>query len=299
MTNAVAVPTGPFDAIRQGWRIYRAGRGVVTGQIALLILFFLVVLGVLAATGIWSPQRPPALPMGQAGFSFGVSVALFAVSLVDMVLQMGILHSLGELAEGRPVRVADLGWGMRRGEVWLLATIIGVINLILNPLSARMVVASGFRVTGNPHHPFTVVHGPWMLLGVLGFLCVLLLLVGNTLLLAMATASRYGQSALTSLRTALKSFAPGFRRFLWINLCLILVWLGIGLAAGIVVGLFAFLLHALGMGAPGAKAVVGILGFLAMVAFMVVVIIFVFVAFGVTLGTFAAASAALQEGNAR
>ena len=245
MSVMPAVPTGPFDAVRQGWRLCRQNLGVLVGEILVAGAVSLVFVAIMRAVQWW----PVTSPAPMIRMSFGASLAFFAMGLLGMVLDMGIMRSMTVVLAGGRARIQDLGWGLRRGEIWLLAVVIEVANLILQGILEIALLASGLRPTGDPKHPFLALHGlVWPSVTLLAGMLALGI-VANTAMLAMATASRAMKPAFGALRDALRTFARGYRRFLWINLAVMLVFAGWVLLGGIIAVGGVFLLHLLGTGA--------------------------------------------------
>ncbi|MDA8390474.1 MAG: hypothetical protein M0Z76_07065 [Gammaproteobacteria bacterium] len=293
MSARVTIPEGSFDALRQGWRIYRSAAGVFTGQMVLICLVLALFFISLVAAHML-PEPRPGMPMVPVGF--GVSVFAFVMGITQMILEMGSMRSMAQVIDGGRARIADLWWGVRRGEVWLLAVVIEVVNIVLGELSGLAMQASGLRETGNPKHPFLALHGPAIPLVIMGGVFLMFAIINNTIMLAMATASRYGQPAFASLRAALGTFTRGYRRFLWINLawllmlCSVMVVLGIG---AVIVVVLVRMLSGSAL-AAGLHAVLVIAGVLVGAALVVLFVIAVFASLVAILASYVAASGALK-----
>ncbi len=290
MSGWVAVPEGPFDALRQGLRIYRSAAGVLTTQILVVVLvsgvFFIGMFGTHML-----PQGRAGAPMPPMGFE--VSLFAFAIGIIQLVLQMGSMYSVAQVMDGTAPHLADLRWGLRRGEAWLLAVIVEVVNMVFAELSGLAMQASGLRATGNPKHPFVALHGVVLPLAVMGAIFLVFAVITNTVMLAMATAARYGQPASASLRTALQTFTRGHRRFLWINLAWGLVFFAVMVATGVGAVIMAIVAQLLSQGAAGI-VFMRIVMALVMMAIIVLFVVGILAFLAAMLASYVAASGALN-----
>ncbi len=237
--SSPSIPSGPFDAVRLGWRIYRAGRSTLTSQvIALFVVMVALGFGGLALAGQPLGKAPGMLTMSAAQVFLYV-----AVGLPVIVLQIGLMHSIGEVIQGRAVQLRDLAWGLPHKRVWLLAIIIQALAFVTTYTLSHTMRLAGMQPTGNPQHPYTMAHasGPAALLGLLTLSVSLIL--NNLVLTAMACEARGLVSPLTAARSAFLAFRRGYRRFLWVNVAWMLVIMGAALAAALGMVLVILVLH--------------------------------------------------------
>ena len=234
---------GSLEMLRQGVALYRRGFALFTTEFVVLQLATMLIFALLASAHI--------LPVGTPStWSAGLRLALFSwgLAVVAVVLQMGLMRSLANVADGRDARFMDLLWGVKRGEAWLLAIILQVLALVVFRVLAWFTAASGMQATGNPHHPVVLLDGPlWPFLFLLAAVLVLGIF-GNTVIMAMALAARYALPASAALRAALKIFRRGYRRYLFLNFAGIGTLMGMGLTIAAISVMLLILLHFLGAG---------------------------------------------------
>ncbi len=240
---AVTKSQGSVEMLRQGIALYRRAFAPLTTEFVVLQLANILIFAFLVSAHAL-PVRAPKT------WSAGLGLALFSwgFAVVELVLQIGLMRSLANVADGRHARFMDLLWGVKRGEAWLLAIVLQVLGLVIFQVLAGLTAASGMHATGNPHHPFVLLDGPlWPFL----FLLIAILVLGifgNTAAMAMAIASRYTLPAFAALRAALKTFRHGYRRYLLLNLAGIGTLVGVGLTIAVISTVLLILLHALGAG---------------------------------------------------
>ena len=237
---------GPLEMFRQGVALYRRAFALLTTEFVVLQLTTMLMLALLVSAHIL-PVRAPST------WSAGLRVALFSwgLAVVALVLQMGLMRSLANVADGRSAHFMDLLWGVKRGEAWLLAIILQVLGLVIFQVLAGSMVATGMHASGNPQHPIVLLYGPlWPFLFLLAAVLVLGVF-GNTVIMAMALAARYALPASAALRAALKIFRRGYRRYLFLNLAGIGTLMGVGLTIAAISVLLLILLHVLGAGPLG------------------------------------------------
>ncbi|WP_297373578.1 hypothetical protein [Acidiferrobacter sp.] len=240
---AVTKSQGPLEMLRQGVALYRRAFGLLTIELVALESVNLLAFMLLTSTHIL-PTRAPMPTMTR------LPVALFfwGFGVVEFALQTGLMRSLANVADGRDARVTDLLWGVKRGEVWLLAIVLQVVSLVIFQVVAWFGVASGVHATGNPHHPIALLAGPWLpLLFLFGAIAVLGIF-GNTVAMAMAMAARYTLPAFAALRAALKTFRRGYRRYLLLNFAGIGALMGMALAFAVIFTILLVLVRFLGAG---------------------------------------------------
>lgn len=207
------VPQGPGSAFRQGLRIFRQAPWVLMSELMLIGLVAAIFFYQLLMSHVFQPLRsttghiiglmPPTDLLG--------SILVFALGVVITVLEIGWLRSISNVMDGRPAQGADLLWGIRRGEVWLLAIVMQVVQIVAGALAA-----GGARLAGAPNPGqltfATPAHAAAPLFSAV--MAVILLIVANTSLLAAATAARFELPAMASFVVALRSFHHGRRRYL-------------------------------------------------------------------------------------
>lgn len=257
------------------------GELVLIGLVALIVFYQLFVLRVFqplrSTTGHIVGLLPPSDLAG--------SVVVFGISVVMTVLEIGWLRSISNVLDGRPAYGTDLLWGLRRGEMWLLAIVMQVVQIIASELAA-----AGARLVGAPNPTRIMLTTPAH--GVVAplfsvIMAVILLVVANTSLLAASAAARFGQSAWASFLIALRTFHRGCRRYLGLVALFMLLMAALILAGMTVLLLLGQVVRALALPLVAA----------AMLEFLIVTIWLLVVMAGTTIGmgAFVAATGALKS----
>ncbi|MHB8252519.1 MAG: hypothetical protein ACYDEV_02175 [Acidiferrobacter sp.] len=284
---------GPVQAIRSGIGIFWRGRGLMIGEVLLIGLTMIIGMAVLRVIGVFPPPAGPMAPgsmMLWSSFTWSGLLGEFGFGIGILFLEIGMMRSLTNLADGRPAGLRDLVWAFRRGEVWLLVIAWQVVALGLDGLFVGALMEGGLRATGQPQHPFMWIHGGFVPPLLLAVVAAAILIISNTVGLAIAGAARFELSAFNALRLGLRSFRAGNRRYLLMVPLLILAGTGVGLTLGFVVGLVVF-----SMKAFGALPLTRVLGAIFMILVMIVSILLI-ISFGIVMmAAFVVASGALKD----
>lgn len=288
MEGGAAESVGPVRAFRQGFALYRRGFSVLTAELVILGLAGLLVVTFLMSAHVLPIHTPPTFLAG-----LWLTVLAFCFGVAQIVLQTGLMRSITKVAEGREGRIGDLLWGARRGEIWLLAIVLQVLGFVLFQLGAFCVMASGMHATGDPRHPIVLLDGPLPPLLLLIVWAVVMVLYGNTGLMAMAMAARYELPAFAALRAALKTFRRGYRRYLALNV----IWVGV-LVGGLMVAAAVFGVLLAALQPLGATPIVEGLRAVVFLAALCAAFVAALAWFVVSLATFVVASGIIGPANA-
>ncbi|MHB1565278.1 MAG: hypothetical protein ACYCXG_00915 [Acidiferrobacter sp.] len=237
------VPQGPGSALRQGLRIFRQAPWLLMGELMLIGLVAAIFFYQLFILHVFQPLR------STTGHIIGLmpptdlpgSIVVFALGVVITVLEIGWLRSISNVMDGRPAQRADLLWGIRRGEVWLLAIVMQVVQIVAGALAA-----GGARLAGAPNPAQLTFATPAHVAAPLfsAVMVVILLIVANTSLLAAAAAARFELPAMASFVVALRSFRYGRRRYLGLAVLFMLMMAVLILAGTTVLLLLTQAAHA-------------------------------------------------------
>jgi len=166
--------------------------------------------GVVVLANLGAIPKPP-LSLAQVAripgspFAWGSTLAGFALGLSLFILNVGVMRSLANGADGRPAGIRDLGWGFRHGTVWLLG--MGC-QVAVSGLFAVPYIADRLRATGHSSP--------------LGFMSLYVALLIGVFVLAdivgliAAAVARFDLPASGALGLSLRSFRAGRRRYLFL-----------------------------------------------------------------------------------
>jgi len=284
---------GPKQAIKSGLEIFWRGRGLLIGEVLLIALIIIIATAMLQAFGIFPSPKTPMSSGSMAmwsSFTWKDLLGEFGFGIAVLFMEIGMMRSLANLADGRPAGVKDLVWAFRRGEVWLLIIAWQVIALGLDGLLVGSLREGGLRATGQPQHPFIWTHGGFVPPLVLVAIVLVVLMISNTVGLTFASAARFELSASNALRVGLRSFRTGNRRYLLLIPLLILIGIGVGVTLGFAVGAMTFLVKAL-----GPLPFVRVLGAVFMILLMIASILVLISMIIVVMASFIVASGALKD----
>ncbi len=203
----------------------------------------------------------------------------FPFILGIILLDMGLFRLLAKALTNQPWSIGNLFWAFKKGEAWVLALLNAAIGSILEAYAGLPMVRPGQKLPADWFaHPQI-----WIILTILGFLGIFF---GYVFILYAA----YSVNAKKALSSSLHIFGKKWKWLLFpllLTLILLIAFIGIGIAVGLLFAIFAFLMKYIGIMLIGKIALV-IFGVIILIAFYIAIFIWVY-------GSLLIASGALVE----
>lgn len=168
----------------------------------------------------------------------GVVLPLLLGSLVISLFLPGLYHGLWKGMSGGRMRLRDLFWAFGRPS--RLGVVLTLVALGLPPQWVQITMMG----TATVGQPGSAAHGAWLI--IMAWYVVL----GAVPIYVLSASARFDLGAGAALRTALRCFQAGYRRWLVLPWALSAAFVGSGTLVALIVGVGMALLAALRAGRP-------------------------------------------------